>query len=226
MPSIFEVCDAMLGIYRERQGNPDFWSEPLNALSNAAFLIAAFFAWDFASRRQATTHTTIALVSLVGLIGFGSFFFHTVPNHFTMWFDVAPIALFQMLFLWLAGHRILRLSRLASAALVIGVVGLSFALFPVHKPFNGSLFYFPSLLAMLVIGLVWSRKSRCEPYLLVIAACCFTLAIIARSVDMIVPWQFGSHFVWHLSNGLVVYLALRAWIVNDAENQKIELLGP
>ncbi len=225
MNSIFEVCDTLLWIYRERLGNPGFWAEPMNALTNSSFLIAAFFAWDLASRRRATTHTTITLLSLAGVIGFGSFFFHTVPNHFTMWLDIVPIALFQVFFLWLAGYRMLGLSRLASAALIIGVVGSSFVLFPLHKPLNGSLFYLPSLLAMLTIGLVWSRKVSCEPYLLVVAACCFAFAVTARSLDMIVPWHFGSHFLWHLLNGVVVYLALRVWIVFVAVNHKTEVLA-
>jgi hypothetical protein len=225
MQTIFEVCDTLLWIYRERLGNREFWAEPLNALTNASFLIAAFFAWDLASRRRATTRTTIALLSLAGVIGFGSFFFHTVPNHFTMWLDIVPITLFQILFLWLAGNRMLGLSRLASVALIIGVVGSSFALFPLHEPLNGSLFYLPSLLAMLTIGLIWSKKVSCEPYLLVGAACCFALAVIARSVDMIVPWHFGSHFLWHVMNGVVVYLTLRAWIVYVAVDEKMEILS-
>lgn len=224
MHSPFEVCETLLWIYRERFGNPAFWAEPLNALTNASFLIAAFLAWDFANRRRATTRATTALLTLAGVIGFGSFFFHTVPNHFTMWLDIIPIALFQVLFLGLAGNRMLGLSRLASAALIIGVVGSSFALFPILKPLNGSLFYAPSFLAMLTIGLVWSRKTNHESYLLVGAACCFALAVTARSVDMIVPWHFGSHFLWHLLNGVVVYLALRAWIVFVAVNQPMEIL--
>ena len=84
MSHLFEVCNKLLGLYRERGFSPEFWAEPLNALTNASFLIAAFFAWDFASRRRVATRTTNALLSLAGVIGFGSFFFHTIPNQFTM----------------------------------------------------------------------------------------------------------------------------------------------
>jgi hypothetical protein len=41
---------------------------------------------------------------------------------------------------------------------------------------------------------------------------------------MIVAWHFGSHFLWHLLNGVVVYLALRVWIVFVAVNEKMEIL--
>ena len=218
MSHFLDVCEELLGLYRERALSPEFWAEPLNALTNASFLIAAFFAWDLAGRRRAVTRTTIALLSLAGLIGFGSFLFHTVPNHFTMWLDIVPIALFQILFLWLVSNEMIALSRLASVAIVVGVVGSSFALFPLHEPLNGSLFYLPSLLAMLTIGVVWARKSSREPYLLVGAACCFLLAVTARSLDHEVLWRFGTHFLWHVLNGVVVYMALRTWIVNRIQH--------
>lgn len=225
MSRFFEVNDGSLGIYRERGFSPEFWAEPMNAITNIAFLAAALLAWELASRRRVTTRTTNFLLSLATAIGFGSFLFHTVPNHLTMALDVVPIALFQILFLWLVSHRLLRISRWASAAMVIGIVGLSFVLFPIHEPFNGSLFYLPSLLAMLTMGIAWSKKSSDEPYLLVTAACCFLLAVTARSFDKLVPWSFGTHFLWHSLNGVVVYLVLRTWIVFVDTTQKTEALN-
>ena len=226
MSHLFEVCNKLLGLYRERGFSPEFWAEPLNALTNASFLIAAFFAWDFASRRRVATRTTNALLSLAGVIGFGSFLFHTIPNRLTLVLDVVPIALFQVGFLWLASHKMLSLSRLASAAIVAGVFGLSFALFPLHQPLNGSLFYMPSLVAMLTIAILWARRNNTESYLLVGAACCFALAVTARSVDWIVAWRYGTHFIWHILNGVVVYLLLRAWIVFVARGEEVETLVP
>lgn len=225
MSHLFEVCNKLLGMYRERDFSPEFWAEPLNALTNASFLIAAFFAWDLASRRRVATRTTNVLLSLASVIGIGSFIFHTVPNQFTMWLDIVPIVLFQVLFLWLVSNKMLALSRVASAAIVVGVVGSSFSLFPIHKPFNGSLFYLPSLLAMLTIGYVWAKKTNFEPYLLVGAACCFLFAVTARSIDKEVPWHFGSHFLWHVLSSVVVYMVLRAWMVFVAVNKKMEDLA-
>lgn len=219
MESLFEVSDALAGIYRERLGDPAFWAEPLNALTNASFLIAACFAWELSSRRNTNTRTTIVLLFLASLIGVGSFVFHTVPNYFTMWLDVIPIASFQILFLWLAGSKMLGLSLRATIALVVGVTGLSFVFFPMNQPLNGSMFYLPVFTAMLTIGLLLSRRFTHERYLLVAAAGCFALAITARTVDMMVPWAFGTHFLWHSLNGVVVYLALRTWIVFVAQTQ-------
>ncbi len=213
MSNVFQISQALLHIYRERSGDPAFWAEPLNALSNASFVIAAAFALDLAIRQKALRPNTLVLISLAGIIGCGSFLFHTVPSNHTMWLDIIPITLFQILFLWLMSQKLLSANGWMSAGIVIAIVGSSFALMPIHKPLNGSLFYVPSLVAMLAFGALWAKRSAVEPYLLVATACFFALAITARSVDWIVPWPIGTHFLWHLLNGIVVYTALRTWIV-------------
>ncbi len=213
MSNVFQISQALLHMYRERSGDPAFWAEPLNALSNASFVIAAAFALDLAIRQQALRPNTLVLISLAGIIGCGSFLFHTVPSNHNMWLDIIPITLFQILFLWLISQKLLSNNGWISAGIVIAVVGSSFALMPIDKPLNGSLFYVPSLVAMLAFGALWAKRSTVEPYLLGCTACFFALAITARSVDWIVPWPFGAHFLWHLLNGIVVYTALRTWIV-------------
>jgi hypothetical protein len=199
-------------MYRERSGDPAFWAEPLNALSNASFVIAAAFALELAIHKRALKPSTLALISLAGVIGCGSFLFHTVPSYPTMWLDIIPITLFQALFLWLISQKLLSTNIWTTAGIVVAVVGSSLALMPIHQPLNGSLFYIPSLLAMLVFSALWAKRSTAEPYLLGCTAFFFALAITARSIDWVVPWPFGTHFLWHLLNGIVVYTALRTWI--------------
>lgn len=213
MSNAFQISQALLHMYRERSGDPAFWAEPLNALSNASFVIAAAFALDLSICRRAWKPTTLALVLLAAVIGCGSFLFHTVPSFHTMWLDIIPITLFQILFLWLISQKLLSTSGWMSAGIVIAVVGTSFVLRPIHQPLNGSLFYIPSLLAMLTFGALWAKRSATEPYLLMGTAGFFALAITARSIDWIVPWPFGTHFLWHILNGFVVYTALRTWII-------------
>ena len=209
--------DEILTIYRERNGDPAFWAEPFNALTNVSFLVAAAFAYRLAVRRNAADPLTVTLVSLAGVMGLGSFVFHTAAGPVTRWLDVVPIVLFQVLFLWLAYHRILGFRKVWATAVVVGVVVASFVLMPVHHPLNGSLFYLPSWAAVLVLGLTTAAADRFrEPYLLLMAAGCFTVAIAARSSDWVVPWPIGSHFLWHVINGVVVYLGLRSWIVETA----------
>jgi hypothetical protein len=42
----------------------------------------------------------------------------------------------------------------------------------------------------------------------------FCVALVCRSIDLVVCRQFpiGTHFLWHLLNGLVVYLAMRVLV--------------
>ncbi len=65
----FEQVDG----YCERLG-PGFWAEPVNAVTNAAFLIAALWAWP----RTAGLPLARAMAVMLGVIGLGSFLFHTL----------------------------------------------------------------------------------------------------------------------------------------------------
>ncbi|MCU0717134.1 MAG: ceramidase [Pirellula sp.] len=213
MSDSFFVCQFMLQLYRERGEAPNFWGEPLNAISNASFLFAAAFGLDLAVKRRDLKPTTLVLILLAATIGCGSFLFHTMPTVATMWLDVIPITLFQVVFLWFISRTLLPANVRQAVAIVALVVGTSFVLMPIKSLLNGSLFYFPSLVAMWIYSLIWARKSEVERGLLGFAALFFSLAIIARSIDWEVPWSFGTHFIWHLLNGAVVYSALRTWIL-------------
>lgn len=210
---------SLLHLYRERCGHPGFWAEPVNAVTNASFLVAAVAAWQLAARRGALTEGTWTLVALAAAIGCGSFLFHTLVNHWTMWLDVVPIALFQVAFLWLAGRSMLQVSAAGTAGIVLLVIGFSFAAMPLHRPLNGSLFYLPALLAIAAYGAVAVMRNQPEPWLLPAAAVVFCLAITARSLDWEVPFALGTHFLWHLLNGVVLYLTMRGWILHVAALQ-------
>lgn len=224
MSQLFVPNELLLWIYRERNGSPEFWAEPLNAVTNASFLIAAALACELAIRRRAMALQTIVLIVVSGVIGCGSFYFHTVPNYVSMWADIIPIALFQVIFLWLMSRNVLRLCQWKSAAVVLAVVGTSFLLLPLHEILNGSLFYFPVFAAMILFGIAWAERSEREKYLLLMAASCFLLALVARTSDMSMSWRQGTHFLWHTLNGVVVYLALRTWIL-VVERQSIGAQG-
>lgn len=210
----------ILQMYRERNGDPTFWGEPFNALTNVSFLIAAAFALRLAMQRDAATPLTLLMILIAGTIGVGSFVFHTAAGPITKWLDIIPIALFMVMFFGLAFYRILQFNWLWSCTIVIGLLVISLMLLPVHKPLNGSLFYLPSWTAIAFLGVSTASSDRFqEPFLLLAATGCFTCAIAARTSDWVVPWGIGSHFLWHLINGIVVYLGLRSWIVEVAGKQ-------
>jgi len=82
---------------------------------------------------------------------------------------------------------------------------------------NGSLFYLPALGALIVVGLLLEEKRhRAAPYLLW-AAAILAVSVTLRTLDMalcdkvvIEGRKIGTHFAWHVLNGLALFLLLRA----------------
>ena len=73
------MWSSPVDLYCERLG-PSFWAEPVNAISNVAFLIAAvaaFVKWRQAARDDLPA---LALIGVVFVIGLGSFAFHTLAT--------------------------------------------------------------------------------------------------------------------------------------------------
>ena len=66
-----------IDLYCERT-DASFWSEPLNALTNLAFLVAAILIARWARRERGRLSWDAAvLAALAALVGVGSFLFHT-----------------------------------------------------------------------------------------------------------------------------------------------------
>ena len=74
-------------------------------------------------------------------------------------------------------------------------------------------------------NLIYKKR---EKFILLVALAVFSLALVFRTVDsMICPYfQIGTHFLWHILNGVLVYLSVRALICNlpVANSQKTALL--
>jgi hypothetical protein len=71
-----------------------FWSEPLNALTNGAFILAAAFGFCLWRRAGGRDWPGLWLIAVVLLVGIGSFLFHTLANRWSRLADVLPIAVF------------------------------------------------------------------------------------------------------------------------------------
>ena len=84
-----------IDLYCERT-DPSLWAEPVNALSNAAFLLAALAAFMHWRRDGAGDAPSFALIAVVALVGAGSFAFHTLATRGAMWLDVVPIGIFTL----------------------------------------------------------------------------------------------------------------------------------
>jgi hypothetical protein len=208
--------------YCERCG-PGLFDEPINAASNVVFLIAAFAAWWVARRRGVLTPGVWVLIVLATSVGIGSTIWHTYATRWAMWLDIVPIILFECAFLALYARRAAGLSWGVVAALLVPFVALGFVLGGVRW-LNGLPAYAPILVVMWVVGVHHYRTSRRERLLLAAAAAFFCLALFFRTIDLVVCRQFpiGTHFLWHVLNGVVVYTSMRGVILASSRGARAE----
>ena len=215
---------APVDIYCERL-SAAFWAEPFNAFSNVAFIIAAFVAWRTARRLGVRGVDLTVLIVLAGLVGIGSFLFHTFANRWSELADVVPIWTFVAVLVLVAIHRIggVRPGKLAMGA--IGVLAIMIivmlasgegdaATSPTPPILNGSLQYAPAAIAMLVFSLIgWWRASPMAPWIWA-ATGTFVISLAFRTVDLALcdVWATGTHFIWHALNGLMIGILLDGMI--------------
>jgi hypothetical protein len=203
-------------LYCERIG-ADFWAEPINALTNVAFILAAWSAWRLSPRSSALPPGIWVLLATAVAIGVGSFVFHTVAMTWARVLDVVPILFFQFAFLWLYGRQIITLKRSTMVVALMAYFAASIAGRQFPELLNGSLIYAPTILATLGLGIYHAKHATIARYDLLAAATVLAAAVLFRSIDNAVCATFpiGTHFLWHLSNGVVVYLVLRAMVLRQ-----------
>ncbi len=218
--------------YCERGENTAFWAEPLNALSNLAFFIAAvWFGRQTPQPAKADQRALVALAGLAGCVGLGSAAMHTFATGWSQVADVGSIGGFMLAALAVVVRRGLLLSPLATglvcvtylgamavAAVVSEVMGCRppVAAFVMLRGLsvrcaNGGLAYVPALVALLLCGALLAKRHGCAARWLIAAAILFGLGFTARTMDVFVcPLaSFGTvrltgHALWHLAMASVV----------------------
>ena len=211
--------------YCERALDGAFWAEPLNAISNAAFWIAAAMALALWLRkpRQDRMAIDVVLVVLVFVIGVGSFLFHTFATRWAVLADVFPITIFMLVYLGCALKRFLGWNWLAT---LLGVVLFFVALQQAEKIhcgdgpcLNGSLGYIPAFLVLMLIGAVLRVKAHPAARSLFGAGLMFAVSLSLRTVDQTIcdatdigvfGGPLGTHFIWHILNATLLYILMRA----------------
>jgi hypothetical protein len=206
----------MLDVYCERAGAAGLWAEPVNLLTNAAFLLAALLAARhlLAAPRLGvrTTWDLWLLVLLLAAIGIGSGLWHSFATRWAVLADVIPITLFINLYLLSFGWRALALRPLSLAGLWLGYQALSVGLVAATGPalLNGSIGYLPAL--VFLVGFWGALHRRADPLAptLLAASALFTVSLTLRTLDAALCEALppGLHFGWHLLNALLLYLLL------------------
>ena len=196
--------------YCERGLNPGFWAEPVNAITNLGFIVAALTALVLLYREPNHTRTITRhlLIALVFVIGVGSFLFHTFATRWAAIADVAPIGIFMLAYLVFALRRFAGANifwSLFGLAIFIGAmmaagrlqcwdgqIGFNLDLPPGARGvcLNGSVSYLPAWAAMILIGgyltaFASDRLARRRTGPLVLGAgVIFTVSVAFRSLDL------------------------------------------
>jgi hypothetical protein len=192
--------------YCERLG-PGLWGEPLNAVSNLAFLLAsAVLLWRLVRREERAPFGVWLLPVLLGVVGLCSLAFHTFATEVTGLLDTLSIILFILAAIvliagWCFGVP-WRWAWVAAPAYLGFALGMNAALAAIggEKATLGG--YLPAF-AMLA-GLGIALKSR----KLLIAGGVFVVSLTLRTLDLPLCDQvpIGTHFLWHCLNAVVLYL--------------------
>lgn len=185
--------------------DPSFWSEPINAITNAAFLIAAIYMW----RRSEGLFLAKLLCIVLFAIGVGSFLFHTFAQTWAGIADVLPIILYILIYIfaatrdfwgqkpWVAGFAVI---------LFFPYAALLTPFFAQIPGFENSSAYGPVPLLIFAYAIGLRNRAPETAKGLAIGASIVCLSLFFRSIDEplcnVLP--FGTHFLWHILNGIAL----------------------
>jgi hypothetical protein len=191
--------------------DPHMWlgmHEPVNTITNAAILIAAWFAYRHVKRSSVGfSGGLVVLLFLLVAVGIGSSLWHGLRTQWALILDTLPGVLFlltltvlwiRQLYGWLAGIIGVIVMMLVAGA-GVGYFGHTLgAITPALRfaPMFGTV-------ALVGIGMVagsWAKYGRSTGILGVTVLVAGITAAFFRSIDLIVcPYvPFGTHFLWHI----------------------------
>ncbi|HSO06582.1 MAG TPA: hypothetical protein VLW45_05060 [Pelomicrobium sp.] len=204
-------------IYCERIG-PGLWAEPINLLTNAAFLLAAATAAARFARAPGLTPRSAwdiaLLIALLAAIGIGSALWHAFAQPWAGLADTIPILLFINVFLPSFLYRVARLGALPIVVLFVLFQAANFGVRGAFPPdaLNGSIFYAPAWLGLGLMALFAGVRRHPAAAQVGMAWVVFTVSLAFRTMDAAVcaAVPVGTHFLWHLLNAIVLYLLVDA----------------
>ncbi len=195
---------AQVDNYCERL-EPGLWAEPLNAITNLAFIIGALWLWPRVKGDLGAQALTISLFS----IGIASGLFHTIAQSWAGAADSISILIYILIYIYLGTNRMLGLSKTwAIAAIPLFfpfAAATGYVIFQLAGPLNGSVAYLPVLLLIAIFAFLTRQKPAISKGLW-IGVGLLAISLTFRSIDMSLCGRFpiGTHILWHIFNGLML----------------------
>ncbi|WP_118138687.1 ceramidase domain-containing protein [Oceanicella sp. SM1341] len=202
---------AHVDVYCERL-SAAFWAEPLNALTNLAFIIAALVMAPRAAR--AADRPAQLLCAMLAIIGVGSFLFHTFATRWAGLADVLPILAFILVYVWFATRRFFHAPWWAAGLMVLAFVPVNLAVATLMREVGGlfaaSAGYAGVVVFLLLYAGALAARHPATALRLTVGAAIFALSLTFRSADGPVCSAFppGTHFMWHILNAVML-----AWMI-------------
>jgi len=186
-----------------------YWAEPVNALTNAAFVIAALIMWP----RIRGLPLGRLLCVVLGVIGVGSYLFHTFATAWASTADVLPILVFILIYLFAAHRDYWGLNRwlaLGATALFFPYAMVTGRLFAAIPWLGSSAGYMP--VALLILLYAWALRHRLPETArgLGFGGGLLLVSLAFRTLDgpLCTIWPMGTHFMWHVLNAIML-----AWMI-------------
>lgn len=197
--------------YCERLG-PGYWAEPVNALTNLAFVLVAVAVWP----RLLGRPTGQAMAAVLALIGLGSWLFHTHANRLTGLMDVLPILAFILLYVFAATRDFLGARPWVAGGVAVAFVPFAAATVPLFAMIPGlgsSAGYAPVPLLIAGYALALRRRAPDTARGLAVGAGLLVVSLAFRTLDapLCAAWPLGTHFLWHLLNAVMLGWMIEVW---------------
>lgn len=198
-----------------------FMAEPVNTITNAAIIIAAYLAYRYVRKsRVGFSGDLVVLIFLLAAVGIGSTLWHGLRTGWALELDWIPGVLFllvftalwfRQLFGWAAGIG----GAILMYAATIASVAFTWRTFDALQGVSHNFRFVPGFATIALFGLALiiatARKygSKAAMQGVVILLCGIGAAVF-RSIDLIVcPYvPFGTHFLWHLLLSTASFLGI------------------
>ncbi len=187
--------------------SPDYWAEPINAVTNAAFIVAAFIMWRRV--RGQGMPLAVALVVILAAIGVGSYLFHTHAQVWAALADVAPILLYILVYIYAINRDVWQMRQLyagIATAMFVPYAAATVPIFQLVPGLGGSAAYAPVPLLILIYAFLLRRRFPETAAGLASGAAILIASITFRALDAPICVQFetGTHFMWHILNATML----------------------
>lgn len=182
-----------------------YWSEPVNAVTNLAFILAALVMW----KRSGQNTGAKVLCVILFVIGAGSYLFHTFATAWAALADTAPIGLFILTYLFLVNKNVVSWPWWVAALGTAAFIPYAAILVPFLNqiPFVMISNFYWTVPILLCAYAFFIRSKHPQTALgFVLGAALLSVSITMRSLDEILcnAIPIGTHFLWHCMNGLML----------------------